>query len=94
MSTYEFDKVLSEYANGRMPVEMAMGHSLQHIEKLYATQTEAKASRLAQQRQIDALEKRVSLLQAAVERQSALLAKVRRKPKPPTTASQPTPDSA
>ncbi|MFN8490897.1 MAG: hypothetical protein U0350_25110 [Caldilineaceae bacterium] len=36
MSTYEFDKILTEYANERMSVEMTMGHALQHIDKLYA----------------------------------------------------------
>ena len=38
MSTYDFDKVLSDYEHGRITVEMAMGYSLQHIGKLYATQ--------------------------------------------------------
>ncbi len=36
MSTYEFDKILTEYANERMSVEMTLGHALQHIGKLYA----------------------------------------------------------
>ena len=36
MSTYKFDKILTEYANERMSVEMTLGHALQHIGKLYA----------------------------------------------------------
>jgi len=38
MSTYDYEKVLSDYDNGRMDVEMAMGHALQHIGKLYSAQ--------------------------------------------------------
>jgi hypothetical protein len=53
---------------------------------------EAKAGRLDQQRQIDALEQRVHTLQTTVDRLSAFLEKVRRKPKPSTAASQPKPD--
>jgi anti-sigma factor ChrR (cupin superfamily) len=90
MSTYDFDKVLSEYANGRMNVEMAMGHSLQHLGKLYAALTTATTSRAAEQAKLDALEKRVHLQQAAIDRLLALMDKVlatsKRKP-----ASQPKP---
>jgi hypothetical protein len=44
MSTYDYDKVMADYANGRITVEMAMGHSLQHIGKLYEAQAAANAS--------------------------------------------------
>ncbi len=45
MGTYDHKKVLSDYVNGKMTVEMAMGHSLQHLDKLYESQTAANLSR-------------------------------------------------
>lgn len=81
MNTYEFDKVLAEYANGRMTVEMAMGHSLQHIGKIYAAQVEAKASRLDHQNQINMLDRRVNTLQMAVDRLTTIIEKFRVKRK-------------
>ena len=35
MATYDPKQVLSDYANGRITPEMAVGHSLQHINLLY-----------------------------------------------------------
>ena len=78
MSTYDFDKVLSDYANGRITVEMAMGHSLQHIGKLYATQS---ATRTEWRSEIDALKKQVNLVQAVVDRLNSLIEKARAKQK-------------
>lgn len=68
MATYDYEKVLADYANGRMDVEMAMGHSLQHIGQLYATQSTANADRQALRKQILGLEGDVRTLQSAVER--------------------------
>jgi len=48
MSTYDFDKILTEYANGRMSVEMTLGHALQHIGKLYASATTLAGSQREQ----------------------------------------------
>ncbi len=92
MSTYDFDKVLSDYANGRMTLEMAMGHSLQHIGKLYEALAAANPSRSAGQIKIDALEKRVNSQQTALDRLTAFMEKVLRKPKQPNSPSQPKPD--
>lgn len=75
MATYDHKQVLSDYASGKITPEMAIGHSLQHIDKLYEL---VKTSRQASQTQEDALEKRLNLLQAAVDQLSAFLQKVRR----------------
>jgi hypothetical protein len=83
---------MAEYRNGQMSVEMAMGHSLQHIGKLYEAQTEAKARRVGQQSQINALEKHVNTLQAAVDRLLAFMEKVLRQSNKPNSSSQPKPD--
>ncbi len=63
MSTYDHKKVLSDYVNGRMTVEMAMGHSLQHIDKLYESQAAANLSRYGLRDKVDSLEKTVTALQ-------------------------------
>jgi prefoldin subunit 5 len=68
MATYEYEKVWSDYASGRMDVEMTMGHALQHIGQLYAAQTTANADRQALRKQIHTLEGDVKTLQTAVER--------------------------
>jgi hypothetical protein len=41
MATYDHKQVLADYANGKLTPEMVVGHSLQHIDKLYAAQTDA-----------------------------------------------------
>jgi len=66
MSTYEVEKVISEYANDRMPVEMAMGHSLQHIGKLYAAQTTCTTAQRALNEQVNQLTTEVKTLHSAV----------------------------
>jgi chromosome segregation ATPase len=68
MGTYDYKKVLSEYDNGRMTVDMAVGHSLQHIGKLYEAQTAANASHRAWQAKVDRLEDALKTLQAEVDR--------------------------
>ena len=75
MGTYDHKQVLSDYANGKMPVEMAIGHSLQHIDKLYEEQTAANISRHELRGKTDALENRVSALQTKVDRLIALIEK-------------------
>jgi len=76
MGTYDPKKLLSEYENGRMEVEMAMGHSLQHIDKLYETQTAANVSHYELRGKIDTLENTVNALQAKVDRLTALVEKL------------------
>ncbi|NJR52120.1 MAG: hypothetical protein HC780_23635 [Leptolyngbyaceae cyanobacterium CSU_1_3] len=82
MSTYDHKQVLSDYATGKITPEMAIGHGLQHIGKLYEAQNDAKAGRLDQQSQISTLEKRVNTLQVAVDRLTATIEKFRVKRKP------------
>ena len=87
MSTYDFDKVLSDYAHGRIPVEMAMGHSLQHIGKLYADQA-------AMRIEIDALKKQVNLTQLTADQLKALIDKARARQKLQATTSHSKSDHA
>ena len=91
MSTYEFDKVLSDYEHGRITVEMAMGHSLQHIGKLYEAQAAAHADRRSEHAKMDALEKHVIAMQAAIDRLTAFMEKVLRAQTKRNAASQPKP---
>ncbi|MFN8487932.1 MAG: hypothetical protein U0350_10090 [Caldilineaceae bacterium] len=74
MATYDHKQVLADYASGKITSEMAVGHSLQHIDKLYEAQ-------MATQVKTDVLEKRVNLLQATVDRLLAFVEKLRVKPK-------------
>ena len=86
MATYDPKQVLTDYASGKITPEMAVGHSLQHIDKLYEA---VKASRSEWQTQTNALDKRVNGLQAAVDRLTALMEKVLRKPKRNTAGEPP-----
>ena len=76
MGTYDHKQILSDYANGRMTVEMAMGHALQHIEKLYELQTTANINRYELRGRVDTLDKTVSTLQAEVARLVAFIEKL------------------
>jgi outer membrane murein-binding lipoprotein Lpp len=91
MATYDHKQVLSDYANGRITPEMAVGHSLQHIDKLYEAVNATNASRSTWQAKIDALETRVNMLQTMVDRLTALIAKIRPKQKQ-ASSSQLKPD--
>lgn len=79
MGTYPLKQIMTEYENGRMPVEMTLGHTLQHLEQLYEAQTAANLSRYELRSQVDTLESRVSVLQAALHRLTALVEKCQRK---------------
>jgi hypothetical protein len=68
---------MTEYENGRMTPEMALGHTLQHLEQIYEAQTAANLSRYELRSQVDTLESRVSLLQAVLDRLTALVEKCR-----------------
>jgi len=89
MATYDPKQVLTDYANGRITPEMAVGHSLQHIDLLYAA---LKANRQEGRATTDALEKRVNLHQSALERLTAWMEKVLAKAKPANATSQPKSD--
>ncbi len=75
MSTYDHKKILSDYANGRMTIEMAMGHTLQHVDKLYDLQTTANVNRYELRGRVDTFEKMATTLQAEVARLTALIEK-------------------
>lgn len=81
MSTYDYSKVMADYANQRMDMEMAFGHALQHIGKLYEAQTEANTVRAELQTNVASLEKRVNILQSAVDQLTTLMNKGFSKPK-------------
>ena len=86
MATYDHKQVLSDYASGKITPEMAVGHGLQHIDKLYEA---IKTNRQEGQAKDDVLEKRVNLMQAAVDRLTAFMEKVRRQSKRNSPGEQP-----
>jgi hypothetical protein len=69
MATYNPKQLLNDYANGRMTPEMAVGHSLQHINLLYEAQTNANAERSALRLELNQLQAAFHRLQQAVEGQ-------------------------
>ena len=73
MGTYGHKQILSDYANGKMTVETAMGHTLQHIDKLYDLQTTANINRYELRSRVDTLDKTMSTLQAEVARLITLI---------------------
>ena len=86
MATYDAKQVLADYANGRITPEMAVGHSLQHIDLLY---TAIKANHQEARTKIDTLKKRVNLHQTALERLTTWMDKVLAKAKRANATSQP-----
>jgi hypothetical protein len=54
---------------------MAIGHSLQHIDKLYEAHTAANLSRYELRSKVDTLENKVNALQKTVDRLTALVEK-------------------
>jgi len=77
------------YASGKLTPEMAVGHSLQHIDLLYAA---LKANRQEGRATTDALETRVNLHQSALDRLTAWMEKVLAKPKKSNATGQPNAD--
>jgi len=82
MATYDHKQVLADYAHGKLTPEMAVGHSLQHIELLYAAQAAARNEWRAE---MDALKTQLTQTQATVDRLHTLIEKARAKQKPRTT---------
>ncbi len=68
MSTYDHRQILSDYANGNITAEMAVGHALQHLDKLYELQTVANLNRYELRGRVDTLEIRLNNLQAKIDR--------------------------
>ena len=73
MGTYDHKQVLLDYANDNITAEMAVGHSLQHIGKLYEAQTAANFSQYELRSKVDTLENLVNTLQAEVTRLAVLI---------------------
>ncbi len=73
MGTYDHKKVLSDYANDKITAEMAVGHSLQHIDKLYEAQTAANLSRYELRGKVDTLETVVNTLHMETVRLTRLV---------------------
>jgi hypothetical protein len=88
MGTYDHKQVMTDYATGQLTPEMAIGHSLQHIDKLYEAQAAANVSRYELRSKVDTLENRVNTLQAAVDRLMALVEKFLPKRKGKTSGKQ------
>ncbi len=91
MATYDHKQVFSDYATGKITPEMAVGHSLQHIDKLYEAQT---AARTEWRTEIDALKKRVNAQQTLLDRLTAFMEKVLSTQKQRTTRNQPKSDQS
>ena len=75
MSTYDNKQVLSDYANGSITVEMAVGHTLQHLDKLYELQTIATMNRYELRGKVDSLESKLFSLQTKVDWLASLVEK-------------------
>ncbi|MEZ4732328.1 MAG: hypothetical protein R3E79_34885 [Caldilineaceae bacterium] len=85
MATYDPKQVLADYAHGKLTPEMAVGHSLQHINLLYEAQASASAERSALRLELNQLQAAFHRLQQAVEGQqppAGALSVAPRKPKP------------
>ncbi len=81
MSTYDHQKILTDWSNGTLTADMAIGHSLQHIAQLYEL--------LAQQRKsgndkVNHLENKVTTLQAQLDRLVKGVSQESEKKKSPT----------
>ncbi len=68
MGTYDCKKVLTDWSNGTLTADMALGHSLQHIAELYERQATTNATNRKLQGQLDHLENKVKTLQAEIDR--------------------------
>ncbi len=89
MATYDHKQLLADYANGKITPEMAVGHSLQHIDLLYAA---LKANRQEGRATTDALATRANLHQSALDRLTAWMEKMLTKQKKSSAPGQPNAD--
>ncbi|MFN8493657.1 MAG: hypothetical protein U0350_39010 [Caldilineaceae bacterium] len=64
MGTYNHKQVLSDYETGKLDVEMAMGHALQHIDKLYEAQSTANTESRVLQQTVSTLQNEMKTYQA------------------------------
>jgi hypothetical protein len=89
MATYDHKQVLADYARGHITPDMAVGHSLQHIDALYAAQTTARTE---WRTEIDALKQQVHQIQTTVDHLAAVIEKARAKQKAQNAPTQPKAD--
>lgn len=75
MGTYDHKQVLSDYATSKITVEMAMGHALQHLDKLYELQTIANLNRYDLRGKVDTLEHRINTQQTKIDHLTSLVEK-------------------
>ncbi|MFQ5544064.1 MAG: hypothetical protein ACE5FY_06900 [Nitrospiria bacterium] len=68
MGTYDHKQVITDYANGRITPEMATGHSLQHIDKLYQAQAAVNANHQELRSKVKHLEDELKTLQTQMDR--------------------------
>ncbi len=68
MGTYNHKQVLSDYENGKIDVEMAMGHTLQHIGKLYEAQMTVTVDQQQVWQTVNTLQTDVHALQTEITR--------------------------
>ena len=68
MSTYDPKRVLSDWSNGTLTADMAIGHGLQHITELYKELAEANTARRKLQDKVNHLENAVKTLQTQLDR--------------------------
>jgi predicted nucleic acid-binding Zn-ribbon protein len=89
MATYDHKQVLTDYARGTITPEMAVGHSLQHIDALYAAQSTARTE---WRTEIDAIKQQVHQLQATVDHLAAVIEKARTRQKAQNAPAHPKAD--
>lgn len=87
MATYDHKQVIADYAHGRITPDMAVGHSLQHIDQIYAARNEWRV-------EVDALQAQLTLVPATAARLQAVIDKARAKQKLPKTTNPSGPDQA
>ncbi len=68
MGTYDYKKVLTDWSNGTLTADMALGHSLQHIAALHEQQAAINTTNRKLQAQLDHLENKVKTLQTEIDR--------------------------
>jgi len=61
MSTYDHQRILTDWSNGTLTADMAIGHALQHIDGLYARQKTL-------QNKVNHLENKMNVLQTQLDR--------------------------
>jgi hypothetical protein len=87
MGTYDIKQVLADYENGTLTAQMATGHGLQHIQKLYEAQTTASISHYELRGKVNELESALSTLQTEVARLAGLVKKLTPRKKRKTNPS-------